>query len=87
MTEINPKYVDGEPVCSGASCSAFTSFIPQSDPPDKAHPYGRMRDCDVLRELGIWHKPDVGEPCIPALRERIKELEGELGNMKEEAKK
>jgi len=64
MTEIKPRWVDGEPVCSGVDCPHFNNRLLCD---------GEESRCRIT-EWGIY----INQPCIPALRQRIEELEADL---------
>lgn len=67
MGDIKPMYVDGEPVCGGEDCPKFKCG-------------------SIVSEFG-WcdgRCSDKGQdPCIPAMKARIEELETELNSRTE----
>ncbi len=72
-SEINPKYVDGEPVCGGKPCKYYSCYHPCL-----GSPVCRGSACRI--DIKVDHTP-----CLPALRrdrdaalERERELQREI---------
>lgn len=65
-TEINPRIVDGEPVCSGSACPShavtFASVL-----------YGTAQPC-----WGAFTHAGIMPPCIPGLRHQRDEARREM---------
>jgi len=52
--KINPEYVDGEPICVGTICSAYSTYCPDTTNRDPVEGYlcipALCQDRDVLKE-------------------------------------